>query len=227
MNKGERETYNNPVRLNPPLTLELRQLSYRYDEIDVLKQLNVVFQSGVPTAVTGASGKGKTTLIRLVLALISPDSGSLVLTRGGENHEISVATRNNIAYMPQGNTLFCGTIRENLLLADRYATNERLEELLKTACAEFVYTLPDGIETMIGESGQGLSEGQAQRIAIARALLSGGSIWLFDEPTSSIDMDTGKQLIRNLLIAGKEKIIIFVSHDRYLMELCAQVVQLD
>jgi len=80
---------------------------------------------------------------------------------------------------------------------------------------------------MIGESGRGLSEGQAQRIAIARALLRGGSIWLFDEPTSALDMDTVKQLVRNLLKAGEEKILIFVTHDRYLMESCAQVVQLD
>ena len=227
MNKGERETYQNPVRLNPPLALELHRVSYRYDEMEVLKQLNVVFQSGVPTAVTGASGKGKTTLIRLILALIKPDSGRLTLTQGSVSHEVSVSTRNNIAYMPQGNTLFCGTIRENLLLADANATEERIAEVLQTSCAEFVYSLPDGLDTMIGESGDGLSEGQAQRIAIARALLSGGSIWLFDEPTSAIDMDTVKHLIRNLLDAGKEKIVIFVTHDRYLMESCAQVVQLD
>lgn len=227
MNKGEREIYDKPVRLDRPLSLELRQLSYRYDEMEVIKQLNVVFRPGVPTAVTGASGKGKTTLIRLILALIRPDSGSLILTQNGVSHEVSVATRNNIAYMPQGNTLFCGTIRENLLLADANASDERLEEVLKTSRAEFVYTLPDGIDTLIGESGHGLSEGQAQRIAIARALLRGGSIWLFDEPTSAIDKDTVKKLVHNLLSAGKEKIIIFVTHDHYLMESCAQVVHLD
>jgi ABC-type bacteriocin/lantibiotic exporter with double-glycine peptidase domain len=227
MNKGERETYENPVRLDPPLALELRQLSYRYDEMEVLKQLNVVFQSGIPTAVTGASGKGKTTLIRLILALIKPDSGSLTLKQSSVSHEVSVTTRNNIAYMPQGNTLFCGTIRENLLLADLHATDERIEEVLKIACAEFVFSLPNGIDSMVGESGHGLSEGQSQRIAIARALLRGGSIWLFDEPTSAIDKDTVKQLVLNLLSAGKEKIIIFVTHDQSLMESCAQIVQLD
>jgi len=227
MNKGERETYENQIQLSPPLTLELTRLTYRYDELEVIKQLNVVFQSGMPTAVTGASGKGKTTLIRLILALIKPDSGRLTLTQGGCSYEISVATRNNIAYVPQGNTLFYGTIRENLLPAAGLASDEQIEEVLKIACAEFVYSLPDGIETMIGESGQGLSEGQAQRIAIARALIRGGSIWLFDEPTASLDTDTVKQLIPNLLHAGKEKIVIFVTHDRGLMESCAQVVQLD
>ena len=227
MSKGEHETYENQLRLNPPLTLELHQLSYRYDELEVIKQLNVVFQSGIPTAVTGASGKGKTTLIRLILALIKPDSGRLLLTQDGISHEVSVATRNNITYVPQGNTLFCGTIRENLLPDAELASDERIEEVLKTSCAEFVYSLPDGIDTMIGESGHGLSEGQAQRIAIARALLRGGSIWLLDEPTASLDQNTVKQLVPNLLNIGKEKIIIFVTHDRYLMESCTQIVQLD
>jgi ABC-type multidrug transport system fused ATPase/permease subunit len=229
MNRGELEEYGNPVKLEPPLSLKLHQLSYRYDEIDVIRQLSVTFQSGVPTAVTGASGKGKTTLIRLILALIKPDSGSLTWTQGSNNisHAVSVATRNNIAYVPQGNTLFCGTIRENLLLADATASKERIDEALKTSCAEFVYTLPDGMDTVIGESGHGLSEGQALRIAIARALLRGGSIWLFDEPTSAIDTDTTKRLIKNLIEAGKEKILIFVTHDRHLTEACSQVVQLD
>ena len=166
-------------------------------------------------------------MIRLILALIKPNSGNIRLTQDGASHEISVATRNNIAYVPQGNTLFCGTIRENLLLADASASEKRIAEVLDISCAEFVYALPNGMNTMVGESGYGLSEGQAQRIAIARALLREGSVWLFDEPTSAIDSDTVKRLIRNLLQAGKEKILIFVTHDRQLTEACPQVVQLD
>jgi ABC-type multidrug transport system fused ATPase/permease subunit len=225
--EGEKEQYDNPVQLSRPLALKLQNVSFRYDEVEVIHRMSAVFQLGLPTAVTGASGKGKTTLIRLILALIKPDSGNLTLIQKDRNHEISVATRNNIAYVPQGNTLFCGTIRENLLLADAGASEERLGEALQTACAEFVYSLPNGMETVIGESGYGLSEGQAQRIAIARALLSGGSIWLFDEPTSALDSDTVKQLILNLLKAGKDKILIFVTHDHQLAEACSQVVQLD
>ena len=228
MNKGERENFGNPIKLNPPLSLKLHQLSFRYDEKEVINQLNVVFQSGIPTVITGASGKGKTTLIRLILALFKPDSGSLTLTQSdGASHAISVATRSNIAYVPQGNTLFWGTIRENLLLADIGASDKRIDEALHIACAEFVYSLPNGIDTVIGESGYGLSEGQAQRIAIARALIRGGSIWLFDEPVSALDSDTTKRLIQNLLEAGKEKILIFVTHDRQLMEACSNVVLLD
>ena len=228
LNEGEREEYGEQITLNPPLSLKLHQLYFQYDKVEVIKHLHVEFQSGIPVAVTGASGKGKTTLIRLILALIKPDSGRLALTSGdGISHEIAVATRNNIAYVPQGNTLFCGTIRENLRLADADASEQQINKALETACAEFVYTLPNGIDTVVGESGHGLSEGQAQRIAIARALLRGGSIWLFDEPTSAIDTETAGQLIRNLLEAGKEKIVIFVKHDRQLMEACQQIVQLD
>ena len=228
MNHGERESYENPVKLDMPLTLEVRQLSYRYDETDVIKQLNAVFQSGIPTAVTGASGKGKTTLIRLILALIKPDSGSMTLTQSdGVSHEISVATRTNIAYVPQGNTLFCGTIRENLMLANVQASEEQIREVLRIACAEFVYSLPDGIDTVTGESGYGISEGQAQRIAVARALLQGGNVWLFDEPTSALDSDTIKQICRHLLQAGKDKIIIFITHERFIEEACSQVIRLD
>jgi len=228
LNEGEREEYGDQIKLNPPLSLKLDHLYFQYDKVEVIKRLTVAFQSGVPVAVTGASGKGKTTLIRLILALIKPDSGTLTLTQNDKVcHSISVATRNNIAYVPQGNTLFCGSIRENLLLADVHASEKQIDKVLKIACAEFVYTLPNGIDTVVGESGYGLSEGQAQRIAIARALLRGGSIWLFDEPTSAIDTDTAKHLIRNLLEAGKEKIVIFVTHDHQLMEACPQIVQLD
>jgi ABC-type multidrug transport system fused ATPase/permease subunit len=224
---GEQEQYDHPIRLDAPLSLNMHDVSFRYDEMEVIKQLSVAFQPGIPTAIIGASGKGKTTLIRLILALIKPDNGRLTLTQGDVNHEISVATRNNIAYVPQGNTLFCGTIRENLWLADPYTSEQRIYEALQVACAEFVYSLPDGMDTTIGEAGYGLSEGQAQRIAIARALLSGGSIWLFDEPTSALDANTIKRLICNLLKAGEHKILIFVTHDRQLAEACKQVVQLD
>ena len=228
LNEGEREEYGDQIKLNPPLTLKLDNVCFQYDKVEVIKHLTIEFQSGIPVAVTGASGKGKTTLIRLILALIKPDSGRLTLTQSdGISYEIDVATRNNIAYVPQGNTLFCGSILENLLMADAQASEKQIDKVLRIACAEFVYTLPNGIDTMVGESGYGLSEGQAQRIAIARALLRGGSIWLFDEPTSAIDTNTAKQLIRNILEAGKEKIVIFVTHDHQLIDACQQIVQLD
>ena len=228
LNTGEREDYRNPIRLASPISLKINNIYFKYDELEVIRHLNVAFQSGQPTAILGASGKGKTTLIRLILALIKPDSGSLTLIgHDGVSHEISVATRINIAYVPQGNTLFFGTIRENLMLANARASEEQIREALRIACAEFVYSLADGIDTMIGESGHGISEGQAQRIAIARALLQGGSVWLLDEPTSALDNDTIRQILRNLLDAGKDKILIFVTHDRYVETTCSQIVRLD
>jgi len=227
LNVGKWEDYKNPVKLGSPLTLKINNLSFNYDETEVIRRLNVEFKSGVPTAVTGASGKGKTTLIRLILALVKPVSGSLILTQGGKSHEISVATRNNISYVPQGNTLFYGTIRENLLLADVAATDDQIYKALQTSCATFVYDLPMGLDTMVGEMGHGLSEGQAQRIAIARAILHGGCIWLFDEPTSALDIDTIHRIFNNLLTAGKDKMIIFVTHDSYVKDACSQIIQLD
>jgi ABC-type bacteriocin/lantibiotic exporter with double-glycine peptidase domain len=227
LNLGIWEDYQHPVKFTSSLTLKVNNLSFQYDDTEVIRNLNVEFKSGVPTAVTGASGKGKTTLIRLILAIIKPASGSLNLIHKGKSHEISVATRNNISYVPQGNTLFYGTIRENLLLADVNATDDMIYKALQTSCAMFVYDLPMGLDTMVGEMGQGLSEGQAQRIAVARALLHGGSIWLFDETTSALDSDMIHKIFNNLIEAGKDKILIFVTHDSYVKEGCSQIIQLD
>ena len=228
INRGEREDYSNPITLHTPMTLKINNLCFKYDESDVIKNLNVEFRSGVPAAVVGASGIGKTTLIRLILGIMKPDSGTMILTLpDGTSHEISVATRNNIAYVPQGNSLFYGTIRDNLMPANPGTTEEHLKEVLEIACAEFVFSLPDGLDTMVGESGDNLSEGQAQRIAVARAILHGGSIWLFDEPTSALDLDTVHQVIRSVMKAGKEKILIFVTHSYPLTDICQQIVHLD
>ena len=227
INRGEREDYSNPITMNTPMTLKINNLCFKYEDSEVIKNLNAEFHSGVPAAVIGASGIGKTTLIRLILGILKPDSGNMVLTLpDGTSHEISVATRNNIAYVPQGNSLFYGTIRENLVPADPDTTEEHLREVLEIACAEFVFSLPDGLDTMVGEAGDNLSEGQAQRIAVARAILHGGSIWLFDEHTSALDLDTVHQVIRNVMLAGKEKILIFVTHSHTLTEICPQIVHL-
>ena len=230
LNDGEREVYANPVKLKSPLTLKIHQLSYRYNEKDVINNFNMECRTGISTAITGASGKGKTTLIRLILAVIKPDSGSMTLTQedSGEIHEITVDTRNNMAYVPQGNTMFTGTIRENLIVAYTMASDEHIHEVLRIACAEFVYSLPKGLDTVIGELGIGISEGQAQRLAVARTLLrEDSSIWLFDEFTSALDMDTIHRIFRNILIAAKDKMLIFVTHDNYIIDRCSQVVKLD
>lgn len=226
--EGEREEVAaTPVRIAPIDCLKLDSLSFRYEERKVIDGLSADIYPGVPVAVVGATGRGKTTLIRLMLALVKPEEGGLLIETNGEKVEVTPHTRINFSYVPQGNTLFCGTIRENLLMTAPSASDERLREAIELACAEFIYTLPLGIDTKVGEAGHGLSEGQAQRIAIARALLHGGNVWLLDEATSALDVATAERLVTNLLRAGRGKIMVFVTHDPRLMAVCPQIIRLD
>ncbi|MDR1743996.1 MAG: ABC transporter ATP-binding protein/permease [Dysgonamonadaceae bacterium] len=225
--EGEKESSGRAVKTTPPLRLTMENLHFRYEDRNVIEDFSATMETGKPTAIVGVSGKGKTTLIRLMLALIKPDKGSLFIESGTGKIDVSASTRNNFAYVPQGNTLFSGTIRENLLLMNPSASNKQLSEALNIACAEFVFSLPDGLDTEIGESSSGLSEGQAQRIAIARALLRDCGIWLFDEITSALDLQTSRRLIDNLMTAGKDKIMIFVTHDMLLADSCPQVIRLS
>ena len=163
-----------------------------------------------------------------MLALLSPDSGNLTLTTAGNTtYNVNQDMRINFMYVPQGNTLLSGTIRENLLLGNPAAQTSDLEHVLRIACADYVFDLPQGIDTRIGEHGYGLSEGQAQRLAIARALLRPGNIWLFDEASSALDTATTARLMDNLLREGAEKTLIFITHDPRLMERCDRVINLN
>ena len=222
----KREMEEQSVRFALPAVLQLENISFCYEDRQVLDKVNLCIRSGEPVAITGATGKGKTTLMRLLLGLITPQEGSIRI-EAGKTIAVSVATRVNFAYVPQGNSLFSGTIRDNLLQVRVEASENEIREALTLACAGFVYSLPQGTDTLLGEAGQGLSEGQAQRIAVARALLQGGNIWLFDEVTSALDTHTAACLTQNLLEAGKDKIIIFVTHDSCLMEHCSQIIRLD
>ncbi|AIL47078.1 ABC transporter ATP-binding protein [Elizabethkingia anophelis] len=210
--------------ITEPQNIEINQLSFRYDDKLVIKDLSAKFITGQPVAIIGSSGKGKTTLIRLLLALIKPDKGEIFINTSTEHLVLSNKYRINIAYVPQGDKLFSGSIKENLQLGEQEVSNSKLREVLYLACAEFVYDLPDGLDTIVGESGYGLSEGQAQRIAVARALMRECNIWLFDEVTSALDPDTGEKLIQRLLEAGKNKILVFVTHDMKLAGKCGQTI---
>ncbi|OPC00353.1 ABC transporter [Elizabethkingia ursingii] len=210
--------------ITEPQNIEINQLSFRYDDKLVIKDLSAKFIAGRPAAVIGSSGKGKTTLIRLLLALIKPDKGEIFINTSVEHMILSNKHRINIAYVPQGDKLFSGSIKENLQLGEEEVSDVKLREVLYMACAEFVYDLPDGLDTIVGESGYGLSEGQAQRIAVARALMRDCNIWLFDEVTSALDPDTGEKLIERLLEAGKNKILVFVTHDMKLAGKCQQTI---
>ena len=210
--------------ITEPQNIEINQLNFRYDDKLVIKDLSAKFITGQPVAIIGSSGKGKTTLIRLLLALIKPDKGEIFINTSTEHLVLSNKYRINIAYVPQGDKLFSGSIKENLQLGEQEVSDSKLREVLYLACAEFVYDLPDGLDTIVGESGYGLSEGQAQRIAVARALMRECNIWLFDEVTSALDPDTGEKLIQRLLEAGKNKILVFVTHDMKLAGKCEQTI---
>lgn len=223
----EKEPISKQILLPELNSLSLDNVSFRYKDNTVIDALHVKMYVGQPTAIVGTSGRGKTTLIRLLLALIVPQKGEIRLDAGERDEVLSMRHRANFAYVPQGNSLFSGSIRENLLLANEDAEESKLKEAIYLSCAEFVYDLPQGLDTIVGESGYGLSEGQAQRIAIARAMMRDTSIWLLDEITSALDNGTADELIDRLVAAGKDRILLFVTHDLRLAEKCHQIVYMQ
>ena len=220
------EEQGDPILLPPPCGLRLNNVSYAYDAADgnVIEQLSFDFTPGSCTAVLGETGAGKTTLVRLLLALLHPQQGSIeIYNRLGERHTLSPLMRANFVYVPQGNTLMSGTIRDNLRLGRLSATDEEMHEALHQSCADFVFDLPDGLDTYCTEQGGGLSEGQAQRIAIARALLRNRSIMLFDEATSALDPETERKLLQNIL-TRHDKTVIFITHRTAVIDYCDQTL---
>lgn len=216
-------------------SLQLGQkVGVRFDNVDfsyqdssekVLSSFTYDFKPGSTTAVLGETGVGKSTMMRLILSLLEPDSGDIVMYNDELSVEVSPQTRCNIVYVPQGNTLMSGTIKENLLLGDPDADESELRAALTTAAAEFVYDLPEGLETICGEKGQGLSEGQAQRIAIARALLRKGGILLMDEPTASLDSNTESILVDRLQKNLRGRTLILVTHRHAAANLCQNILE--
>lgn len=212
--------------------VEIDNITFRYveGEAPVFSHFSCKFPAGSCTAVMGETGRGKTTLVRMLLALALPEEGSIVLRTHSQLQEevclVSPSTRCNFTYVPQGNTLFSGTIRENLLMGNPEATEEDMNHALRTAVADFVFSLPDGIDTLLTEQGGGLSEGQAQRIAIARALLRPGHILLLDEATSALDSETERLLLGNLRRDCGGKTFIFITHHPVVAEECDEVVRI-
>lgn len=222
------EPDEHPVYIDKPLTLTFSHVSFGYEEgQSVVHDFSAIFRPSTSTAIAGPTGAGKTTIIRLMLALINPEEGKIELsTADGRSFPVASDMRINFMYVPQGNTLLSGSIRENLWLGAPGASDAMLEEVIRLACAEFVFDLPEGLNTPVGEHGYGLSEGQAQRIAIARALLRPGSIWLLDEASSALDTETTSRLMNNLLRAGKDNTLIFITHDPRLIEKCDHVIHI-
>ena len=183
---------------------------------------------GEIVALIGPSGEGKTTLIRLILGLVRPQGGSAVMINAdGREVELNADTRHLFAYVPQGNTMLSGTLAENLRMAREDATDEQIVDALKTACAwEFVSRLPLGINSHIGERGRGLSEGQAQRIAIARAILRDAPILLLDEATSALDVATERQVLRSIIQNHPNKTCIVTTHRPSVLRSCDRIYRI-
>ncbi len=215
--------------LHPTLSgLRFDGVSFRYEDGDrqLFSGFSHDFAPGSKTALMGETGAGKTTLFRLMLGFIKPDSGSINLYGSDGSVPVGAGTRPDFVYVPQGNTLMSGTIRFNLQVADPKADDKLLEEVLHVACADFVKDLPEGLDTTLGERGSGLSEGQAQRIAIARGLLRPGSVLLLDEISSSLDADTESELYRRLFAYRPSKTMIFITHRAGVTDLCDSVITL-
>ena len=222
------EQQGEPEYIDAPCGLRLDNVTFAYSdrERDIVKDLSFDFKPGSCTAVLGETGAGKTTLIRMLLALVSPTKGSVNIYNYSTSRELTPLMRCNFVYVPQGNTLMSGAIRENLKLGNIAATDEEMIAALHKSCADFVMELPHGLDTVCSESGGGLSEGQAQRIGIARALLRDRSIMLFDEATSALDPETERQLLSNIL-ASRDKTIIFITHRLAVVDYSDQTLRLE
>ncbi len=192
---------------------------------DVLDGFSHDFYPGSKTAIMGKTGIGKTTLFRLLLGFIRPSSGSVKIYSKSAEYVVGKNTRSNFVYVPQGNTLLSGTVRLNLQMAKPDATDNEMRDALHAACADFVLDLPQGLDFELGERGRGLSEGQAQRIAIARGLLRPGNVWLFDEVSSSLDESTEHELFKRLFETYPDKTMIFVTHRGAICELCTETLR--
>ena len=223
------EESGEPQNLGRNVGIRFSNVDYTYPDSNrkILDSCNHDFKPGSTTALIGETGAGKSTMMRLMLALLEPDMGEVVIYNENASVKVSPQTRCNIVYVPQGNTLMSGTIRENLLLGDPSATDGQLKEVLYLAAADFVSSLPDGLDTLCGERGSGLSEGQAQRIAIARALLRKGGVLLLDEPTSALDTQTEETLIQRLTSHLAGRTMIIVTHRDATAALCQNVLKIS
>lgn len=224
-----REEIAEPVLLEGTAGIRVSDVTFAYPDsaVNVLDDFSHDFRPGSRTAIVGPTGVGKSTLIRLLLSLLKPQSGSIDVYNNIGMAPVSPATRCNLVYVPQGNSLFSGTIRDNLLMGNPEATEEEMNKALHTAAADFVFELPSGINTQCFEAGGGLSEGQAQRIAIARALLRPGSILLLDEFSSALDAQTETILMERLTSELPDHTMIFITHRDKIIDYCTDILRLS
>ncbi len=200
--------------------ISINSLSFSYNEEKIFENADAVIEKGSLVAISGISGIGKSTLIKLIMGIISPDSGEIKINTADASYIADASLRGLFAYVPQGNMILSGTIRENIAFMKTGVTDDKIIEAAKTACIwDVISSLPDGLDTILGEGGTGLSEGQIQRLAVARALCSGAPILLLDEATSALDEATEEKML-SAIMENSEKTCIIISHKDCAFKKC-------
>lgn len=229
LEKMEIEKSKEKLDSRTSVEMSFKDISFSYSKEDiVLDKISLSIKPGEIVALTGPSGEGKTTIIRLCLALLKPDNGSVEFFDSmGNKFSASASTRDWIAYVPQGNTLFSGTIANNLRSGYAEATDDEIIAAAKIACAwEFIEKLPEGLSTIIGENGLGLSEGQAQRLAITRAILRPVPVLILDESTSALDIDLETRVLEGIRNLRPKRSCLVITHRLSALQICSKVLKL-
>ncbi len=223
------EKYSEEIMPVQQVGIEVSHISFGYHEDPIFKDAGITIKPGEFVAIVGKSGIGKTTLIRLIMAFIDQQSGQIeFVNQNGEKQIANASTREYVAYVPQGNTLFSGSIRDNIRMGKNDATTGEIEEALKLSAGyDFVMELPEGLDTVIGEKGHGISEGQAQRIAIARALVKKAPFLVFDEATSSLDETTELKVLHNMQMLQPRPTCLLITHRRSVLQYCDRELRID
>ena len=225
----ENENYDNNYSTPKKVALKAKgvQFSYETDEGNVLSDFTFDIPACSRVGIVGTSGTGKTTFIRLLLSLIKPDKGELLYVDENNNEEVAcTSSRRFISYVPQGNTLMSGTIRDNLLLGNKNATEEEIWEALRNADAEkFIKNAQNGLDTTLSERAGGISEGQAQRIAIARALLRNKPVLILDEATSALDEKTEANIFESIT-KKRDTTYFIITHRRSMLRYCDYILEI-
>lgn len=227
LNDLEKEEFEQKEPLAAPVRIRFKNVTFGYGRKNlVLKDICCTLESGEATAIIGKTGEGKTTFLKLLLAFLTPQEGDIFLETNNAVVVNGIAYRNTYTYVPQGNTLFSGTVRQNLLLNEEWK-EEKLKKAIFCACAEFLYELPQGLDTTLGEKGAGLSEGQALRVAIVRGLLRNAPIMIFDESTAALDEMTQIRVFTRIKESYRNKTMIFVTHKLSLACKCDCIIRIE